>query len=94
MILLFLFVPDFWCSTSFVICAQFVFVLLWSVVKHVLLVCEFIRLLAGKIAWALQHKCSFSSEKSNELTDQQDMVCFNHASAFSTSKNIVKNVDE
>ena len=30
----------------------------------------------------------------NELTQQQDMFCFNHASAFYTSNNIVKNVDE
>ena len=37
------------------------------VVKHVLLV-------------ALKQSCNFSREKSNELTDQQDMFCFNHAS--------------
>ena len=36
----------------------------------------------------------FSAKKSNELTDQQDMFCFNHASAFYMSNNIVKNVDE
>ena len=48
----------------------------------------------GKIARALQRECSFSSEKSNESTDQQDMFCFNHASAFYTSNNVVKNVDE
>ena len=36
----------------------------------------------------------FLSEKSSELTDQQDMFCFNHASAFYTSNNIVKNVDK
>ena len=32
----------------------------------------------------------FSSENSNESTDQQDMFCFNHASTFYTSNNIVK----
>ena len=32
-----------------------------------------------------------SSEKSNELTDQQGMFRFNHVSAFYTSNNIVKN---
>ena len=50
----------------------------------------------GKNAWALQRECSFSSfssENSNELTDQQDMFRFTHASAFYTSNNIVKNVD-
>ena len=47
----------------------------------------------GKIAQTLQRECSFSSEKSNELTDQQDMFCFNHASAFYTSNSAVKNVD-
>ena len=31
----------------------------------------------------------FSSKKSKKLTDQQDMFCFNHASAFYTSNNIV-----
>ena len=31
-----------------------------------------------------------SSAKSNELTDQQDMFCFNHVSAFYTSNNIMK----
>ena len=34
------------------------------------------------------------SKKSSQLIDQQDMFCFNHASAFYTSNNIVKNVDE
>ena len=38
-------------------------------------------------------ECNFSSTKSNELTDQQDMFCFNHTYAFYTSNNIVKNVD-
>ena len=28
------------------------------------------------------------------LTEQQDMFCINHASAFCTSNNIMKNVDE
>ena len=41
-------------------------------------------ILSGKI---------FSCAKSNELTDQQGMFCFNHASAFYMSNNIVKNVD-
>ena len=36
----------------------------------------------GKNARTLQRECSFSSEKSNELPDQQDMFCFNHASTF------------
>ena len=45
---------------------------------------------AGQNARALQRKCSFSSEKSGNLTDQQDMFCFNHASAFYTSNNIEK----
>ena len=44
----------------------------------------------GKIARALQQ---FFRKKSNELTDQQDMFCFNHASTFYTSNNIKKNVD-
>ena len=44
------------------------------------------------LARALQCECSFSSEKSNELTDQQDMFSFNHASAFYTSNNIAKDV--
>ena len=48
----------------------------------------------GKIVRALPGECSFSCENSNELTDQQDMFCSNHASAFYTSNNIVKNVDE
>ena len=39
-------------------------------------------------------ECSFSSKKSNELIDQQDMFCFNHASAFCTSNDIDKNVDK
>ena len=38
----------------------------------------------------LQRECSFSSEKSHELTHQQDIFCFDHASAFYTSNNIVK----
>ena len=44
----------------------------------------------GKNARTLQRECSFSSEKSNELPDQQDMFCFNHASTFYTSNNIEK----
>ena len=43
------------------------------VVNHVLLVCLFVRFFAGKIARVLQRECRFSSEKSNELTDQQDL---------------------
>ena len=35
-----------------------------------------------------------SSEKSYELTDQQDMFCFNHASAFYMSINIVKMISK
>ena len=31
-----------------------------------------------------------SSVKSNELTEQQDMFCFNHASAFYTNNSIMK----
>ena len=53
-----------------------------------------IRFFAGKIARGLQHECSFSSEKSNEFTEQRDMFCFNHASAFYTSNNVVKDVDK
>ena len=45
---------------------------------------------ARKNARAFRYECSFSSAKSNELTDQHDMICFNHASAFYKSKNIVK----
>ena len=44
----------------------------------------------GKNARALQRQCRFSSEKSNELTDQQAMFCFNHAAAFFASKNTVR----
>ena len=39
-------------------------------------------------------RCSISSKKLNEFTDQQDMFCFNHASALYMSSNIVKNVDK
>ena len=46
-----------------------------------------------KNARALQREYTFPSEKSNELTDQQDMFCFNHASAFYTRNDIEKNVD-
>ena len=49
---------------------------------------------AGKIARALQREYSFSSAKSNELTAQQDVFYFNHASVFYTNNSIVKNVDE
>ena len=37
---------------------------------------------------------SFSSAKSNELTQLQDLFCFNHAPAFYSNNKIVKNVDE
>ena len=37
------------------------------------------------IAQVLQRECSFFSAKSNELTCQQDMFCFNHTSAFYAS---------
>ena len=36
----------------------------------------------------------FSSTKSNQLTDQQDMFSLNHAYAFYTINSIMKNVDE
>ena len=36
----------------------------------------------------------FPAKNRKELTDQQDMFCFNHASASYTSNNIVKNGDE
>ena len=36
----------------------------------------------------------FSQRNENELTDLHDMFCFNHASAFYTNNNIVKNVDK
>ena len=41
----------------------------------------------------LKCSCNFSHEKSNKLTDQQDIFCFNHASTFYTSNNIDKNVE-
>ena len=47
----------------------------------------------GQIARALHREYSFSRENSNELTDQQDMFCFNHASIVHTSNNIKKNDD-
>ena len=49
---------------------------------------------AGKLARALQWECSFSSEKSNEFTDQQDRFCFNHTSAFYTNNDIENNTDK
>ena len=61
--------------------------------KYVLLHCWFIRFVAGKKSRALQHECSFSCAKSNELTEQ-DMFCFKHASAFYTNNTIVKNIYE
>ena len=48
----------------------------------------------GKNCTSVSARLQFSSEKSNELTYQQDMFCFKHASAFDTSNNILKNVDE
>ena len=44
--------------------------------KHVLLVCWFIRFLSGKTAPTLKCSCNFSHEKSNELTDQQEMFYY------------------
>ena len=63
-------------------------------VKHDLVVCWFIQFCMGKIAQALQRECSFSSTKSNELTDQQDIFSFNHVSVFYMNKKIVKNIDD
>ena len=51
-------------------------------------------MLRGKNARTLQRECSLNNAKSYELTHQQDMFCFNHASAFYTSKTFMKNVDE
>ena len=48
----------------------------------------------GKNRTNASARVEFSSEKSNELTDQQDMFCFNHASALYTSNNIEKNVNQ
>ena len=53
--------------------------------KHVLSGLLIRSILRGKIC---------TSASANELTDQHDMFCFNHASAFYTSNNIMKNVDE
>ena len=44
----------------------------------------------GKLHRRFSASAVFSSEKSNELTDQQDVFCFNHLSAFYTSNNVVK----
>ena len=44
----------------------------------------------GKFHRRVSANAVFSSEKSNELTDQQGMFCFNHSSAFYTSNNVVK----
>ena len=41
---------------------------------------------ARENARALQRECSYSSAKSNELTDLQDLFGFNHASASYTNK--------
>ena len=47
----------------------------------------------GKNCMSASVRVQFFQRKSNELTDQQDMFCFNHASAFLTSNNIEKNAD-
>ena len=47
---------------------------------------------AGKIAQALQHKCRFFQLDENELTEQEDMSCFNDTSAIRLSNNIFKMV--
>ena len=44
----------------------------------------------GKNCTSTLARVQFSGENWNELTDQQDMFCFNHASTFYTSKDIVK----
>ena len=44
----------------------------------------------GKNCTSASARVQFFQRKSNELTDQQDMFCYNHASAFYTSNNIVK----
>ena len=49
-------------------------------------------ILRGKIARALRRECSFSSENMSELTDLQDMFCFNHACTFYTSDNIERDM--
>ena len=51
-------------------------------------------ILRGKNCTSASVRVQFSSAASNELTDQQGMFCFNQASAFYTSNNIMKNVDE
>ena len=48
---------------------------------------------AGKITRSLQHERRFFQCNEKELTEQQDMFCFHHASAFYTS-NIMTTVDE
>ena len=69
-------------------------VYMWLFCSIICLVNPFIRsIFREKIARALQCKCSFSSEKSNELTDQQDVFCFNPASTFYMSNNMEKDVD-
>ena len=44
------------------------------VVKHVLLLCQFVRFCAGKTALVLKRSCNFSSAKWNKLTEQQDII--------------------
>ena len=52
-----------------------------------LLICS---IFCGKKCTSASVRVLFSSEKSNDLTDQQDVFCFNHASTFYTSNNIEK----
>ena len=51
-------------------------------------------ILSAKNCTSASDRGQVSSVKSNESTGQQNMFCFNHTSAYYTSNNIVKNVDE
>ena len=58
----------------------------------------FVDLVIRSIFWGKNCTCAsaliqFFPGKSNELTDQQDMFCFNHACTSYTSNDIKKNVD-
>ena len=90
--LLFLFMPE----TMFVIVVYIIqapVVRLWSISCNktspvALLICS---ILNGKICTSASARVLFCvSAKSNELTEQQHMLCFNHASAFYMNNNIVK----
>ena len=48
----------------------------------------------SSVNWFNFSREKLSSAKSNVLTDQHELFCFNHASAFYTSNNVMKNVDE